>query len=337
MFNYFDLQTLKKFFHKVMLALLSISPLTGFHVQGQTFPNKAITIVSPFAAGGTSDVVARSLARVLEQDLGQPVVVVNRAGAGGTIGIGSVATAPADGYTLVMGGLGSIVFPKVVYQGKIKYDASKDLIPLGALGYAPTVIASNSSFPANGLKEIISVAKSSPNKIAFASAGIGGTLHVAGVLLEREAGIELNHIPYKGGAPAMTDLMAGAVDLALADLTLIKPFISNGRIRILAIASAERSPLLPDVPTTNELGYSKVKLDTWYALFTPTGTPSSVVTKLRNAIDKIKANPSFAATLNSQGLVAMKGSAETFEEQLKKDFEIWPPILTRICAQDACN
>lgn len=334
---YFDTQKLRKVTQKVMLALLSISPLTGFYVHGQTYPSKPITIVSPFAAGGTSDVVARALARVLEQDMGQPVVVVNRAGAGGTIGIGSVATAPADGYTLVMGGLGSIVFPTVVYQGKIKYDASKDLISLGAVGYAPTVIAMHSSFPANGLKEMISTAKSSPNKIAFASAGIGGTLHVAGVLLEKEAGIELNHIPYKGGAPAMTDLMSGAVDMALADLTLIKPFISSGRIRAVAIASAERSPMLPDVPTTTELGLPKVKLDTWYALFTPAGTPPSVIAKLRSAIEKIKANPTFSATLSSQGLVAMKGSSDAFEEQLKKDFETWPPLLSRICAQNACN
>ncbi len=319
-----------------MLVVTVISwPVISAHAQ--SYPSKPITIVSPFAAGGTSDVVARSLARVLEQDLGQAVIVVNRAGAGGTLGIGSVAAASADGYTLVMGGLGSIVFPSVVYHGKIKYDASKDLVPLGAVGYAPTVIAMNSSFAAAGLKDIIAAAKASPNKIAFASAGIGGTLHVAGVLLEREAGIALNHIPYKGGAPAMTDLIGGSVDLALADLTLLKPFINGGRIRALAIASAERSSMLPDVPTTAELGLPKVRLDTWYALFAPKGTPSAVITNLRSALEKVKANPNFAATLSSQGLVAMKGNAEAFEEQLKRDFETWPPLLTRICAQNACN
>jgi tripartite-type tricarboxylate transporter receptor subunit TctC len=194
----------------------------------QTYPSKPITLVSPFAAGGTSDVVARAVARAMEADLGQPVLVVNKAGAGGTLGIGAVAAAPADGHTLVMGGLGSVVFPSVVYKGRIKYDAAKDLVPVGAAAVAPTAIAVRSSLAATTFNELIAAAKREPNKLSFGSAGVGGTLHVAGVLLEKEAQISLDHIPYKGGAPAMTDLAGGNVDIALTDLTLLKPMLSSG-------------------------------------------------------------------------------------------------------------
>lgn len=315
-------------------ALLALAT-AGAHAQ--PYPARPITIVSPFAAGGTSDVVARAVARELELDLKQPVLVINRVGAGGTVGIGSVAAAPADGYTLVMGGLGSVVFPSVLYKGKVRYDASRDLVPIGAVGYAPTVIAARSNLQAQGLPEVVAMAKAQPNKLSFGSAGVGGTLHVAGVLLEREAGVSLNHIPYKGGAPAMTDLAGGVVDLALADLTLVQPLLASGRVRVLAIASSERSPMLPNVPTTTEVGLPNVKLDTWYALFAPAGTPTSVVARLRTSIEKLKTNTGFSGTLSSQGLVPMRTPVAAFEDQLKKDFETWPALLTQICARTSCD
>lgn len=318
-------------------AATAFATLLSNHATAQTYPNKPVTVVSPFAAGGTSDVVSRAVARALEQDLGRPVLVVNRAGAGGTLGIASVASAPADGYTLVMGGLGSVVFPSVVYKGKIKYDASRDLVPVGAVAVAPTVIVARSELPVGNLSELVALAKREPNKLSFGSAGVGGTLHVAGVLLEREAGISLNHIPYKGGAPAMTDLAGGNVDIALADLTLVRPLLTSGRIRVLAIASAERSPMLPDVPTTTEAGLPGVRLDTWYGLFAPSGTPPEAMSALRASLDKLRNDSVFLSALASQGLVPLKGSAATFEAQVKKDFDTWPPMLNQICAQNACN
>lgn len=322
---------------RLLLASGAMLALGTASVHAQTYPAKPITIVSPFAAGGTSDVVARAVARELEQDLKQPVLVVNRVGAGGTVGIGSVATAPADGYTLVMGGLGSVVFPAVLYKGKIKYEPSRDLVPIGAVGYAPTVIAARATLAVQGLQELVALAKAQPNKLSFGSAGVGGTLHVAGVLLEREAGIALNHVPYKGGAPAMTDLAGGVVDLALADLTLVQPLLASGRVRVLAIASGERSAMLPNVPTTTEAGLPQVKLDTWYALFAPTGTAAAVVARLRASLEKLQTNASFASTLSSQGLVPMRTKVAAFEDQLKKDFDTWPPLLTQICARTSCD
>ncbi len=322
---------------KLVRMVCVLLALSATQVNAQSYPSKPLTIVSPFAAGGTSDVVARAVARELEQDLKQPVLVVNRVGAGGTLGIGSVATAPADGYTLVMGGLGSVVFPTVLYKGKLKYDPSRDLIPVGAVGYAPTVIAARSSLPAKDLRELIALAKAQPDKISYGSAGVGGTLHMAGVLLEREADIRLNHVPYKGGAPAITDLAGGTVDLALADLTLVKSMLSSGRIKVLAIASGERSQMLPQVPTTAEAGLPGVSLDTWYALFAPAGTPAVAMARLRAAVEKLQTSTGFSEILSSQGLVPMKSKVAAFEEQLKKDFETWPALLTRVCAQTACD
>ncbi len=305
--------------------------------SAQAFPSKPLTMVSPFAAGGTSDVVSRAVAKQMEADLGQPVVVVNRTGAGGTVGIGSVATGAADGYSVVMGGLGSVVFPTVIYKGKIKYEAAKDLVPLGAVGLAPTVIAVRANLPARNLAELIALAKKEPGKLSFGSAGVGGTLHMAGVLLEAEAGINLNHIPYKGGAPALLDLAAGNVDIALADLTLVKPMIGSDRIRVIAIASGERSPLLPQVSTTTEQGYPKLQVDTWYAPFVPAATPAPVLARLRASVSAIKANPELAATLASQGIVPFKGNLDAFEKALKRDYEVWVPLLTRVCGQTSCD
>ncbi len=305
--------------------------------SAQAFPSKPLTMVSPFAAGGTSDVVSRAVAKLMEADLGQPMVVMNRTGAGGTVGIGSVATGPADGYSMVMGGLGSVVFPTVIYKGKIKYEAAKDLVPLGAVGLAPTVIAVRANLPARNLAELIALAKKEPGKLSFGSAGVGGTLHMAGVLLEAEAGINLNHIPYKGGAPALLDLAAGNVDIALADLTLVKPMIGSDRIRVIAIASGERSPLLPQVPTTTEQGYPKLQVDTWYAPFVPAATPAPVLARLRASVNAIKANPELATTLASQGIVPFKANLDAFEKALKRDYDVWVPLLTRVCGQTSCE
>lgn len=301
------------------------------------FPTKPISLVAPFAAGGTSDAIARAVARLAEAELGQPVVVINRPGAGGLIGISSVFNTPADGYTLVLGGLGSVVFPKVIHNGKIKYDPARDLVPVAVIGNAPTVIAVRDGLPAKDLKELIAQAKAHPRQLSFASAGIGGTLHVAGVLLEKEAGIELNHVPYKGGAPAMTDLAAGSVDIALADLTLLKPLLQTGRIRPVAIASAQRSALLPGVPTTAELGLPKVRMDTWYAVFAPAGTPPDVLAKLRTTLDKVRANDALATVLEAQAITPLRTSGEAFQRQLDQDFATWLPLLTRICSESSCQ
>jgi tripartite-type tricarboxylate transporter receptor subunit TctC len=311
--------------------------LSSTHAQMTAFPNRPVTLVSPFAAGGTSDAVARALARQMEVELKQPVVVLNRPGAGGTLGIASVTSAAADGYTLAMGGLGSVVFPAVVYKGRIKYDAARDLVPVGVVGSAPTLVVARADLPAKTLPELVSLARSQPGKLTFASAGTGGTLHVAGVLLEREAGISLNHVPYKGGAPAMTDLAGGNVDIALADLTLAQPFLQGGRVRPLAVASAQRAVSLPDVPTTAEVGLKNVRMDTWYGVFAPSGVPAAILQRLEAAVEGARSTPVFVQALQAQSITPVSTPSAEFRSALKRDFESWLPLLSRICSDTGCD
>jgi tripartite-type tricarboxylate transporter receptor subunit TctC len=320
-----------------LVALALALTLGTGQAQTAAFPSRPVTLVSPFAAGGTSDAIARALARELEADLKQPVVVVNRPGAGGTVGITSVVNAPQDGYSLVLGGLGSVVFPTVVHKARIKYDPARDLLPLGVVGSAPTLIVARSGLPAASMTELVAYARAHPNKLSFASAGVGGTLHLAGVLLEREAGIALNHVPYKGGAPAMTDVAAGNVDMALADLTLAQPFLHSGNVKPLAIASANRSASLPNVPTTAELGLKGVRMDTWYGLFAPAGVPRAVFERLQVAFERARKAPALAQALQTQGITALSMSQAEFRSALQQDFDRWVPLLSRICGETACD
>ncbi len=317
------------------LATLGTAGLA--RAQPKAFPVKPLTLVSPFAGGGTSDAVARVAARLMEKEMGQPVVVLNRPGAGGTIGIGSILAAPVDGYSVVMGGLGSVVFPAEVYKSRLKYDPARDLTPLGVLGVAPTVILARAGLPAQNLKELVAHAKANPGKLSYASAGVGGSLHLAGVLFEREAGLQLNHVPYKGGAPAMTDLAGGTVDLAFADLTLAMPFLKSGRVRALAIASGSRLPGLPDVPTTAESGYPGVKVDTWYALFAPAAAPAGAIEHWQAALDKVRGDPAMVSALTAQSIVPATTPLPQFKAELAKDFATWLPLVRQACAASGCD
>lgn len=319
------------------LALAALAHWGLAQAQTRPFPVKPLTLVSPFAGGGTSDAVARVAARLLEKEMGQPVVVLNKPGAGGTIGMASILAAPVDGYSVVMGGLGSVVFPAEVYKSRLKYDPARDLTPLGILGVAPTVILARAGLPAQNLKELVAYAKAHPGQVSYASAGVGGSLHLAGVLFEREAGLKLNHVPYKGGAPAMTDLAGGSVDLAFADLTLAMPFLKSGRVRALAVASGSRLPGLPDVPTTAESGFAGVKVDTWYALFAPTTAPAVAIERWQAALDKVRDDPAMVNALSAQSIVPVSTPLPQFKAQLAKDFETWLPLVRQACAASGCD
>ena len=213
----------------LLLAIATASAVAPHAVQAQTYPLKPVTLVSPFAAGGTSDVVSRAVGTRMSATLGQPVIIVNRTGAGGTIGIGSTAAAPPDGYTLVMGGLGSVVFSAGVYGTKLKFDPQKQLEPIAPVAVVPTVIVVRADSPFKALGELVQTAKSHPGKVRYGSAGVGGTLHIAGELFERIAKVQLTHVPYKGGAPAVTDLLAGNIEAVFGDVTLVKSYTRRVR------------------------------------------------------------------------------------------------------------
>ena len=308
----------------------AVASVTPSPAVAQAYPTKPITLIAPFAAGGTSDTVSRAIGKQMADRLGQPVIVANRTGAGGTIGLSAAAKSAPDGYTIVMGGLGSVVFAAGVYP-KLNYDPQADLVPIAAVATVPTVIAVRPTLEVSSLAELIALAKRKPDGLKYGSAGVGGTLHIAGELFERETGTRLVHVPYRGGAPAMTDLLGGQIDLVFADVTLVRPYLESGKVRAIAVASETRSPFLPSVPTTKESGSPNVAMDTWYGLFAPAGTPAPIMQRLREAVAAAMTAPETAAALKTQGLTQWQIPPAEFAKQLQRDFEKWVPLVKEVC------
>jgi tripartite-type tricarboxylate transporter receptor subunit TctC len=312
----------------VRLALSS--PAFGLASQAQAqvaYPDRPISIVSPFAAGGTSDVIARAIGRGMQPRLKQPAVVENITGAGGTLGVANVGRAHPDGHRLVMGGLGSIVFTAGVYGTRLPYDARTALTPVAAVASVPTVIVVSAASPIQTLRQLIEAARSKPGDVIYGSPGVGGSLHLAGELFQRLAKVELQHVPYRGGAPLMQDVLGGQVPVAFADTTLTLPLLSSGRVRPIAVLSSRRAASLPDVPTAAEAGLPGLEVDTWYGLLAPSGVPQSVVTTLASAVLEAARETSFIELLRGQGAEALAVGPEDFATLLDRDFERWLPII----------
>ena len=301
--------------------------LAARHARAQPrFPDRPVTLVSPFAAGGTSDVLARAIARGIEPRLGQPVVVENVTGAGGTLGVGNVARSRPDGHRLVMGGLGSIVFTAGVYGTRLPYDP-RSLLPVAAVASVPTLIAVSAASPFRSLRDLVEAARARPGDIAFGSPGVGGSLHLAGELFQRVAQLRLEHVPYRGGAPLMQDLAGGQVPVAFSDATLTLPLLPTGRIRPIAVLAPRRSPSLPDVPTAAEAGLPGLEVETWYGVLAPGGVPPAAIATLAEAMLEAAGSPAFAELLRSQGAEPVLAGPEAFATTLARDFERWLPII----------
>lgn len=312
---------------RAALALGLGSAAPRLAITQPRFPDRPITIVSPFAAGGTSDVMARALGRGIEPQLGQPVVVENITGAGGTLGVANVARARPDGHRLVMGGLGSIVFTAGVYGSRLPYDPRTALVGVAAVASVPTVIVVNADSPVRTLPQLIEMARARPGAVIYGSPGIGGSLHLAGELFQRLARVELTHVPYRGGAPLMQDLLGGQVPVAFADTTLTLPLLGTGRVRPIAVLAPARSPALPDVPTAAEAGLPGLEVATWYGLLAPAGTPAPVLRALASAsLDAARA-AAFGELLTRQGADPLFAGPEDFAAMLTRDFERWLPII----------
>src|SRR5688572_2265353 len=251
----------------------------------QSFPAKPIRIVVPFSAGGPTDITVRQVAPRLTELLGQPIVVDNRAGATGIIGAEMVAKSPPDGYTLLMG-TASVVAINMVTHAKLPYDTLRDFQALTPIMTTTTILVVHPSVPVKSLKELVAIAKSRPGQVTLGSAGTGGTLHLPIEMLMKSASIKVTHVPYKGAAPAVVDVVGGQLTGMFVDLPVISPHIKAGRVKPLAVASPARSQYFPQVPTTKESGYPDVELQNYYALFLPAKTPRDVVTKLHDAVVK---------------------------------------------------
>jgi len=313
------MQTFKRL---AAVALLAAFPALAF---AQAFPSKPVKIIVPFVAGGATDVVARLLAQKLGEAWGQPVVVENRAGAGGNIGADAVAKSQADGYTLLMAS-GSIVTANPYMYKAMTYDPAKDLVPITNVASGPQLIVVNPNVPARDLREFIAWAKANPKKVNFGSAGIGSQTHLAAENLAYSARIDLTHVPYKGEAAAITDLLGGQIQLATPNLAAALNQVKEGKLRALAVTSRERSPLLPDVPSASEVipGFENAG---WFGLLAPTGTPREAIDRIQQDSAKILLSDEFRAKLTQQGMVPVANKPAEFAAAIREEGARWAIVI----------
>lgn len=305
----------------VLIGLLLTSP-----GGAQTpYPSKAITMVVAFAPGGGTDTAARLIAKDLAVELGQPVVVENRAGAGGAIGASSVVRATPDGYTLLFG-TGSELDVLTAVKAKAPYDPLHDFEPISRVGSVSFLLAANPSLKANTVGELIALARSSPGKITFASFGIGSTNHLIGEAFSRKKGVEFVHIPYRGSAAAVVDLLSGQIDIAFDTSSVIIPYVRSGKLKALAALSPQRLSLASEVPTMAEGGVTDFTFEGWLGVLAPRGTPSEIVDRLHTALVKIVKSPAIANGLTERGVGVVASSPAEFRSFMEADVAKWKEI-----------
>lgn len=307
-----------------LFCLLGAAALAAFATPAlaQSFPTRSIHIIVPFPPGGPNDFFARVLGKKLGEMIGQTIVIENRAGAAGTLGVTVVAHSKPDGYNLVLTSMGALtVFP--VISKHPTYDPEKDLAPITIVAKVPEVLVAIPKDGFHTLGDLVTYAKAHPGKINFASAGSGGLPHLAGELLKHEAGIDIVHIPYAGAAPALADLLAGHVDIVFLDIPVLLPQIKAGKLIPLALGSAHRAPTLPDVPTTAEEGYPKVTADNWYSLLAPGGTPQPIVEKLNQIVVAALKTPEVQQDYAKQGAEAVGDTPADFAAFMRSETVKW--------------
>jgi tripartite-type tricarboxylate transporter receptor subunit TctC len=312
--------------HRLICAAASFVALVvpGAAVA-QQFPSKPIRIIVPFAAGGPADITARNVAPRMSELLGAPVVVDNRAGANGFIGSEIVSKSAPDGYTLLCA-TGTITSINMVVYPRRPYDTLRDLQPLTTIMATETMLVVHPSLPARDLRELVALAKKRPGELAMGSAGNGGILHLALELLNVQAGTRITHVPYKGAAPAVVEVIAGQVNGMFVDLPVISPHVKAGKVRAIAIASPKRSVYFPEVPTTAEGGYPGVQLSNHYSLLLPAKTPRDIVAKLHDAAVKTMNTPAVQDKFTSVGATPMTMSPEAFTDFIRSDIEKWAKV-----------
>lgn len=308
---------------RALLALVAAALVPQAHAQ--EFPRQAIKIVVPFAAGGPADIQARWIGVKLAAAIGQAVVIDNRGGAGGILGAQAVVNAPADGHTLLFASVGAIAIAPSLMD-KQPYDVARDLAPVVRVATAPMVLVTGATSRHRDLAGLVANAKAQPGKLSFASAGPGTTTQLGSELLKREAGIDLVHIPYKGAAPALTDIMAGTVDVMFADAPVVLPFLKSGKLRALAVGTPARVGGLPEVPTTAEGGYKGVLASTWYGMLAPAKTPPAVLKRLNSALNAILASPDAASFFGGQSLIVNGGTPEEFGTFIGSETRRWTEL-----------
>jgi tripartite-type tricarboxylate transporter receptor subunit TctC len=314
---------------RLALSILAIAFAGyGAAAQGPAYPERPITMVVTFAAGGSSDVLARAVADAMSRGLGQQVAVDNRPGAGGHIGAEAVARAAPDGYTILFGTNGTLGIGPALYKN-LRYDPQHDLAPVGLLHKLPLLLIVNPSIPAKNLAELIDYARGNPGKLSFASAGIGSVSHLAGELFKEGAKVDILHVPYKGGGAAVPDLLSGRVSMMLETIPNALPLARNGQMRAIGVTTKVRSSMAPDIPTLAESGLPDFDVSAWTGLFAPAGTPAAIVDRLNAETRRIAGDKQYMSLIESMGTDVASSSPQAFGIFVRDDVARWTKVIDR--------
>ena len=305
-----------------LLALAALAPLPA---AAQTYPNKPIKLVVPYAPGGGADGVARIVAKRVSEQIGQGIVIENKGGAGSIVGTDQVAKAEPDGYTLLLGQSGPISINPAVYKS-LPYDPIRDFAPVTMMTGYPYILVVNADFPARTLQEFVALAKAKPGTMNYGSTGVGAANHLVAELFDRKAGLQITHVPYRGTALAVADLLAGTLTLVFGDPVTVLPHLKSGKLRALAVTSAQRSPVAPEVPTVAESGYPGFEALAWHGILAPAKTPPAIVDRLNAEFVKALADPATRELLVNQALAPVGSSPQAFADFIKADIATWKAV-----------
>ena len=315
-------------FRSLLAASASIAFIVGSDTaQAQDYPSRTVQIIVPFSAGGAVDAVGRLMAQKLSDRLGKPVVVDNRPGASGNIGANAVARSPADGYTLLMAAVTNYAINAPLQPAQVTYSLEKDFVPIAIVGNVPLMLVVNPSVPATSLQQFIQLAKAKPGQLTFASSGNGSTEHLAGELFKKLAGVDMLHVPYKGGAPAVADVMGGQVNAMVATTPNVLPNVKGNRLRALVTAMPARNAQLPDVPTSAEAGLPGFEVASVYGVLTPAGTPQAVVNRLASELNAILQMPDTVDRLQQLGIEASYSAPDDAARRIRAEFAKWSKVI----------
>ncbi len=312
------------FRHFLLSGLMAL--LSAIGAKAADFPLRPVTIIVPYAAGGGGDVLARLFAEKLKSRLGQPVLVDNKPGAGTLIGSEFVARAAADGYTLLLT-TNTLLIAPILNAAAAKFDPQKDFAPVLPLASIAIIMVAHPGVPVRDAAELIAYLKRNPTKVSFGSSGSGGITHLAGELFKARAGVSMTHVPYKGAAPALTDLIGGQIDLLFDAVITAYPHVKSGKLKALGMGNATRWAGAPDIPTIAESGLAGFEVSGWYGVLAPAGTPGAVLERLNAASNQVLQDGEFAAKLEVAGLSALGGSMESYRATLRRDFATWQKVI----------
>lgn len=316
---------MNQLFPRALRALLVMTLAFTSNVFAQAWPSKTITLVVPFPAGGTTDLISRPLAQKLSEVLKQPVVVENRGGAGGTLGAGVAARTAPDGYTFLIGAVHHTI-ATTLYKN-LPYNFEKDFAPVTVMAYVPNIVVAHSSVAAKNMQELTALAKAKPGSITYGSAGNGTSHHMAAELFKSMAKVDIQHVPYKGGGPMMNDLIGGQINIAFETAASATPQIKGGKVKALAITTAKRSPSMPDLPTVAESGLPGYDVVTWYGMLAPAGTPKDIVVRMNDEVRKILHTAEFKQRLADISSEPGDTTPEQFAELIKSDTVKWGKVV----------